>query len=336
MDTSKALDQFWQDKAHVIRQFIDIRPNYEKLAEEVSYILKKCVESENVEYSEITHRTKTLDSFCEKSSRKGYKDSIKEITDIAGVRIVFLYISDLPKIEDIIEKNFEVVDKIEKLDKEDIERFGYGAMHFLVSLDEKASGARYDELKELVCEIQVRTILQDAWAIVSHHLSYKQESDIPKQLRRKLNALSGLFETADDQFNRLRDERKSYSEEVKKKIAEKSPDFLREEINLDNLIEYLNWRLPDRGKNSRDEISSLLSELIENGYTRLSLLDHVISIAYEAVKAYESKYLSFGKHYPVGVVRVALYMTNKKYMEKKFISEKRRMKLLEFQSLIKQ
>jgi GTP pyrophosphokinase len=108
METSMALDQFWQDKSHIIRQFINIQPNYEKLAEEVLYILKKCVESENVEYSDITHRTKTLDSFCEKASRKGYKDPIEDTTDIAGVRIVFLYISDLSKIEAIVEKNFEL------------------------------------------------------------------------------------------------------------------------------------------------------------------------------------------------------------------------------------
>jgi ppGpp synthetase/RelA/SpoT-type nucleotidyltranferase len=60
---------------------------------------------------------------------------------------------------------------------------------------------RYDDLKKLVCEIQVRTVLQDAWAIIDHHLSYKQESDVPKILRRKLNSLAGLVETAHDQFD---------------------------------------------------------------------------------------------------------------------------------------
>ena len=335
METSKALDQFWNDNPQLIRQFIEIRPNYEKLAEEVSYTLEKRVKSDNIEYSEITHRTKELNSFCEKAERKGYKDPIKEITDIAGVRIVFLYISDLQKIEEIIEKNFKVIYRDAKFEEEDTERFGYGALHFLVSLDKKTSGARYDDLKELLCEIQVRTTLQDSWAIVSHHLSYKKKSDIPKPLRRKLNALSGLFEIADDQFKHLRDKRKSYLEEVKKKITEEPPDFLKEEINLDNLIEYLNQRL-DHRKISRNEAANLLSELNTYGYTRFDQLNDIISRSYDAIKAYEKKYKkSFG---PVGVVKLALWYTDKKYMEdkKKTRSREYELRLNEFLPLVKQ
>jgi len=88
--------------------------------------------------------------------------------------------------------------------------FGYNALQHLVKLSNKVSGARYDDLKELVCEIQVQTILQDVWAIVDRHLRYKNESAVPDILKRKLNALEGLFETANDQFDKINIERLRY------------------------------------------------------------------------------------------------------------------------------
>jgi hypothetical protein len=103
---------------------------------------------------------------------------------------------------------------------------------------------RYDDLKKLVCEIQVRTVLQDAWAIIDHHLSYKQESDVPKILRRKLNSLAGLVETAHDQFDQVRNEREDYRKRVKTDLTGDDA-FLNQEANLDNLIEFLTSRFPN-------------------------------------------------------------------------------------------
>lgn len=342
MKTSEALDQLWQNDVRVIRAFLDIRPIFEKLSEEVAYILEKQVKAADIEYASVTHRTKILDSFCEKTIRKGYKEPLKDITDIAGVRIVFLYLSDRSKIETIIEKQFDVVEKTDKVNKDDTERFGYGALHYLVRLGRGYAGARYDELKKLICEIQVRTILQDAWAIVAHHLSYKQESDIPRELRRKLNALSGLFETADDQFNQVRNERTIYKDKIKKQISVQGPNFLQQKINLDNLIEYLNWRLPDRQRSSLMRVANLLSEIAEQGYTQLVQIDDAILRAYEAVKAYEVTYpptdLNTGKcttYEQVGMVRTALELTNDKYLKTRNLTNGLRQRIKEFRSLVK-
>ena len=49
---------------------------------------------------------------------------------------------------------------------QDVERFGYGALHYVVKVKKLHAGARYDDLKKLCCEIQTQTILQDAWAVV--------------------------------------------------------------------------------------------------------------------------------------------------------------------------
>jgi ppGpp synthetase/RelA/SpoT-type nucleotidyltranferase len=77
--------------------------------------------------------------------------------------VVCFYPDDLPKIEALIRKEFEISEKEDKVQVKEVDRFGYSATHFIVRLSKRAAGARYDDLKDKICEIQVRTVLQDAW-----------------------------------------------------------------------------------------------------------------------------------------------------------------------------
>jgi ppGpp synthetase/RelA/SpoT-type nucleotidyltranferase len=266
----------WNERPDVIRQFIEVRPQYEQLCSEIAYILKKRMDNSGIEYSALTSRPKTLKSLAEKLSRKHYESPLNEITDLAGVRLVFLYKSDRPQIEDIIESEFEILEKVDKVEEHEPDRFGYGALHYLVHLGRKSSGARYDDLKKMVCEIQVRTVLQDAWAIIDHHLIYKQERDVPNILKRKLNSLSGLFETADDQFERIRAEREVYRDKVKSKLTTKGK-FIDQELNLDTLWELLRVRFPDKPvvKNVLS-LSRILSAAESLGFDNLSDIDGLL------------------------------------------------------------
>lgn len=239
------LIQIFEQNPELVRNYLREMPHFQQLCQEISYILDKSLRKSNIEFSTISKRVKSLEGFAEKNIRKGYKNPIEEMTDIAGVRVVYLYKNDFSKIEKIINSEFEVVRKVDKREEQGEEKFGYSAVHFLVRLGKKSSGARYDDLKDYICEIQVRTVLQDAWAIIDHHLIYKQEEDIPSAFRRKLNSLSGLFETADDQFEKVRSERNAYLKKINKTIRRK-PVFLNQEINLDTLNAYLKWRFYDK------------------------------------------------------------------------------------------
>ena len=64
------IDGMWLKKPEIIKQFIDQRSDYEKLCAEVAYILNRQLNNAKVEFSAITHRAKTLNSFLEKIQRK--------------------------------------------------------------------------------------------------------------------------------------------------------------------------------------------------------------------------------------------------------------------------
>ena len=237
------VERLWKENTEFIKRFIDRQPDYEKLCAEVAYILNRELNKAEIEFSTITYRAKSLDSFLEKIQRKSYGDPFAEITDFAGVRVVCLYIDDLEKVGAIIAENFEVVEKIDKLTNRKADQFGYGAIHFVVRLGKNASGARYDDLKNFVCEIQTRTVLQDAWAIIDHHLVYKNESNIPTILRSRLNLLAGNFRSADEKFSDLRAEREEYLKRVEDSEID-AGQFLLNELNLDSFVRYAQWKFP--------------------------------------------------------------------------------------------
>lgn len=320
--SDRYLDRIWKDQPKVIRGYYELLSRHERLCKEIEYILKTKIVNAGIEIAQVTCRAKTVSSFCEKIYRKSYDNPLNEVGDLAGVRIVFLYMSDLESIQNVIEKEFDILEKENKFENQDVEKFGYGALHHLVKMKKKHSGARYDDLKSLICEIQVRTILQDAWSVVAHHLSYKQEADVPKRLRRKLNALSGLFETADDQFESLRQARFEYIKKVEEDITSKSEISLNQPINLDNLVAYMAIKFPDRRKSSLESISVLFNELNKFGYVKLVDLDSVINKTLKAtlqnekdsppgvtVKDSNKK----PTYQDIGIVRIALSLGDKEY-----------------------
>src|SRR5262245_50814191 len=146
---------FWRRDPELVKTFIRIRPDYEQLCTEVKYILRKRIVTRGVETAAGISRAKTLDSFLEKLQRKHYDKPLDEITDLAGVRGICLYKSDLARVAELIRAEFEVHEEVVKLAELGVDQFGYGASHFLVRLGRTSSGARYDDLKHLLCEIQV-------------------------------------------------------------------------------------------------------------------------------------------------------------------------------------
>lgn len=130
--------------------------------------------------------------------------------------------------------------------------------------------------KKLACEIQLRTVVQDAWAIIQHHMVYKRESQVPTQLQRRLNSLAGLFETVDDQFESIRTERDAYLVSVRDSIQTPAA-FLGNELNLDSFKEYLRWAFPNRAAEAWDGQARMVFDgLKAAGYLTLQDVHHVV------------------------------------------------------------
>ena len=197
------------DPEQSAREFERVRPQYKKLRKVVIRDLKDALHDRELDkqvHHGVTSRVKKIDSFREKITDRGYTKPLDETTDLLGVRIVCLYPSVLQDIETVIRETFTVLRYEDKGKSVEPEAWRYSSVHYDCTLPAHSSGQNRDALKGLVFEIQVRTILQDAWATVEHQLGYKPERKIPDELKREFSALAGLFHVADERFQFIADQ----------------------------------------------------------------------------------------------------------------------------------
>lgn len=159
----------------------------------------------------IKFRVKRFDAYYAKLrnlSASHRKKSFPPITDLLGLRIICPFMEDIENLAQLIASEFDVVETERKATQHSFREFGYDSLHQQVrlpteSLDVPLPGAQPS------CEIQLRTILQDAWAEVEHELVYKSDISLPNEsIRRKLAALNATLTLSDLIFQEIRDYQK--------------------------------------------------------------------------------------------------------------------------------
>jgi putative GTP pyrophosphokinase len=193
--------------------YLEKQAYYQSLAGVVGRIIEECLKTRCIEVHSVQHRAKDPASFGRKASipsevdvnRPKYIRPLEQITDLAGVRVITQFHGTLDQVDSLIRHEFRVVersDKSEALVAED--RFGYQSIHYVVKLrPERAALAEYRRFAESVVEVQIRTILQHAWAEIEHDIQYKSSYTIPAEIRRRFMVLAGILELADREFQAI-------------------------------------------------------------------------------------------------------------------------------------
>lgn len=217
----------------ILDEYDQKRDRYHRFVSEIEHQIVNILKIEDVVCNAVTFRLKARDSLSKKLEQKGDKyATLSDITDIAGVRIITYYIDDVSKVSKIIEREF-VVDTANSIDKSKMlepDRFGYCSVHYVVEMSQnRLRLPEYNEFVGMKCEIQIRSVLQHAWAEIEHDLGYKSEIAIPKNIRRNFSRLSGLLEIADDEFQQIRSFLLSYQNEAEERIEQK--EFQNNELD---------------------------------------------------------------------------------------------------------
>lgn len=310
--------------------------SYEKLENEVKFILEQKMSAEGIAYHQITSRVKGFDSLVQKASRMETSKPFEDMEDICGIRVICLFLSDLQRIGEIIESSFYIQKKDDKIYSEP-DAFGYLSVHYIGNIPESFTGPRYDEIKGLKFEIQLRTIAMHAWSTISHYLVYKSQLAIPSHLRKDFNALSAMFYVADTHFEMFF----KASEEAKKIAVEKAstPKLGMEEIDYNTLEAYLLTKYKGRESSDQQVMSELIEELQKSGYKTIKQLDEVVKRAEKAFEVYEIEDPPFGKkgnrYSTVGVVRVSLCIADENYLQTIDMPEERREVRRKYRHLVK-
>ncbi len=222
------------------------------------------------------------------------------LSDLIGIRIVCLYEDQIAQVSKIMQQNFkiiEVTDKISAVESTEAS-FGYKGLHMDLALsDELVSLAKYQPYAELHFEVQIRSLIQDAWSVLDHKIKYKKS--IPNDLRRRINVLSALFELADREFKEIRDATAELMEQATvAPIAEESEPATESAPNSDKLVNAFNF-LRVAGHFFRDfdfedfKVDGFvqdilkLAPLFEKGALHRSLMENL-----KAVREYRDRFLA--------------------------------------------
>jgi ppGpp synthetase/RelA/SpoT-type nucleotidyltranferase len=231
----------------------------------------------------IQFRAKTLSSVLEKVSSKKVtiKNSIKEIQDLAGLRIILVFKRDVSKIEKILEKNFFVVKKYNTRDRLESDQFGYESLHLVVKmLDDWLSVPTFKGFNDLLAEIQVRTLSQHTWAEASHIIHYKDLKSTPPELIRTISRASALLEIVDLEFERVLIEKETYRESIDEIIVEADSNT---SLNVDILEKILDKMLPKKNKSGGEDYGEILDVLFKSEIKTIGQLTKMINAKKDAV-----------------------------------------------------
>jgi len=174
----------------------------------------------------VKGRVKSFESFFKKYLRlikSGNSVLAPKIDDIAGIRIICPFLEDLAAAEELLKKKFTVIEVERKGGDHTYREFGYESIHLLIEVP--------NDIVEMVgmtncetAEIQIRTILQDAWAEVEHEFVYKAEfTPFDNPLKRKLAAINASLSLADIIFQETR----SYLRLLNGELGKRRDSFFR-------------------------------------------------------------------------------------------------------------
>jgi putative GTP pyrophosphokinase len=161
----------------------------------------------------ITSRLKTPQSIAKKLRHNDkeltIENIVKYVNDVAGIRIICTFSSDIYRIADLIAKQNDI--KVLKI-KDYImcpKDNGYTSYHMIVSIPIFLSNQTVDTK----VEIQIRTIAMDFWASLEHKIYYKFEGNAPEHIRKELKECAEIVSYLDQKMLSLNEEIKSCSKE---------------------------------------------------------------------------------------------------------------------------
>ncbi|MDH6196095.1 putative RNase H-like nuclease/ppGpp synthetase/RelA/SpoT-type nucleotidyltransferase [Mycobacterium frederiksbergense] len=274
----------------VVAEYAARRPALVTSTDHYLELVTALLDDAGINYLNISARTKSVDSFAAKVGRSIdgqplYTDPLVEITDQVGLRVITYLRDDVDAVANLLAEEMRLLDDQDMgLQTAREGRWGYASRHLLVGVEGEQQPA----------SIQVRTVLQHAWAEFEHDVRYK--GSIPaehvSELDRKFALAAGLLELADREFTEIRDRLRSTMTEDETAFSTDS------RIATPVLATYLGNRFADAGWSRTDHYGWISGLLLELGITSLDALTTVL----DSVNTDEINRL-MGYRYPPGAVR---------------------------------
>jgi putative GTP pyrophosphokinase len=202
------------------RRYSDLCDSYDKLLHELQRRIRSALSSHELNAT-IKYRVKSFKSYYQKLRRLvRSNDPTREsvtITDLIAIRIVCPFLDEVAHAEGILAATFEVHELDRKGAEFSVREFGYESTHCLLRVPQDLCES-FHLAGPIDCEIQLRTILQDAWAEVEHEIVYKSDfTPMDDSVQRKLAALNASLSLSDVTFQEIRNYQRLLTAELSRR-----------------------------------------------------------------------------------------------------------------------
>ncbi len=271
-----------------VQEYAAQQPALIESAQQAVALVTSILDEAGINYLSVTGRAKSVPSFAEKATRTLdgeplYPDPLRDISDQIGVRIITYVHSDVAAVAELLGDQVVVHDDRDLGEETASEgRFGYASRHLLIGLDHDRRAS-----------VQIRTVLQHAWAEFEHDIRYK--GTVPAEhapdFDRRFTLAAGLLELADREFSAIREALRPHAPGP----AEASDD---PRLDPRELAAYLAGQYADAGWSRTDHYAWISGLLLELGITSLDELGEVLRSTDDL--ALNER---MGYRYPPGAVR---------------------------------
>mgnify|MGYP003599192125 FL=1 len=151
----------------------------------------------------VTGRVKPAESIKNKARLRGFTpENIAEMQDIAGVRVMVQFVEDVEEVLNLLRqrKDFKIVQERDYINHQ--KESGYRSYHVIIEYPVEMVDGR----KNILAEIQIRTLAMNFWATIEHSLNYKYQGAFPDELRKRLAVTAKIAYALDEEMSTIREE----------------------------------------------------------------------------------------------------------------------------------
>lgn len=296
-ETERVAERETEPVREAVRAYAALQPQLVAATAGYVTLVRTLLDDAGIDYLSVTGRTKSVASFAAKANRGAdghplYPEPLTQITDQIGVRVITYVHHDVAAVADLL------ADELEMIDDRDLGaetarsgRFGYASRHLLVRVREDDEAHR--DLGGHRASVQVRTVLQHAWAEFEHDIRYK--GNVPEEaaadLDRRFTLAAGLIELADQEFATIR-------ERIQAAAPGSHAEPEADHIVGQELATFLAGHYSDAGWSHTDHYDWIADLLAQLGIDTVDdLADLLTSVDADAVIR------RMGYRYPAGAVR---------------------------------
>ena len=286
-----------------VQQYVERLPELTRATEGFITLITSALDDAGINYLAVTGRTKSVESFAGKAARRAdgqllFPDPLEQITDQIGLRVITYVRDDVAAVAQLLAGELTVLeDRDMGQETADQGRWGYVSRHLVVAVDaSRTLSPEQQALRTFTASVQIRTVLQHAWAEFEHDIRYKgtvPEAHAP-DLNRRFTLAAGLLELADQEFSAIRDRlQAAMPEQPIQQVDEDDP-----RLSAQELAKFLAGKYPEAGWSRTEHYSWISGLLLELGISSLDELAHVLAgVDSEAINA------RMGYRYPPAAVR---------------------------------